>query len=872
MTLSLYRSRWRFFIISITIIAYCFVGWLLGNIGRNIAHNRLSSELAISLAGTSALLNQTMSKPLILARLVGKDEITRKLIDSPDDPVRRDQAIQLLDRFKAESGSLRMAIYSGKGILIATERENSKHIGKDLSFRPFVREALSGRESHYYAYGVTDKIRGYYASVPIFNGSGNVIGAAMAKYELEEKGLNIDKHEHMYLISPDGVVFLSSNPEWLLKSLYPIDQNRRKRLLDSEQFGKIPFEHLSIQWNRNRREVSFNNKTFLFEERPVTDGGWKLVMFIQNTLITGYLWMMMGLTFCLFVVTAGGILFFVKQKQNKIVLEQYNLNLEKKVSERTKELSAVNRSLEEEVNERKKKEAELKKSHALLESIMEGTTDAIFVKNLAGQYIMANTSTCEAFGRQLTEVIGKNDSQLFQTQSEQVIKEIDTNVIRSGKTSLSEERLTTAYGDTYWLSNKSPYRDQNGQIIGLIGISRDITELKKAEQEKQKLQNLLKQAQKMEAIGTLAGGIAHDFNNILGVILGCADLALIEAQPNSQYAKDLEKISAAGNRAKDLVQQILAFSRQVEIERIPITLQSLIKEALKILRPSIPTTIEIQDDIDPQCGVVLADPTQVHQIVMNLCTNANHAMEESGGVLTIKLQPVCIKEKNPMPLLNLSPGDYVKLTVSDTGTGIDLDIIDKIFDPYFTTKELSKGTGMGLAIIHGIVTEYGGTITVDSELGKGSSFHVYFPVVEKNEVLFTQNTEDIPHGKGHILFVDDEELLVELGQKMLERLGYKVTVRCSSPDALSTFQNSPDGFDVIITDQTMPEMTGSDLARRILQIRPDTPIILCTGYSNVVDKETAESIGIRKFVLKPLTMNKIAQLLHEVLHGKGGEN
>ena len=868
MTSSPYHSRWFLSIISITIIAFCLLGWLLGNIGINIARNRLSSELTISLSGTSALLNQTLSKPLILARLVSKDEIARRLVDSPDDPVRRDQAILLLDRFTAASGTLRMAIYSGKGILIATESENSKSIGKDLSFRPFVREALSGRESHYYAYGVTDKIRGYYAAVPVFNGSGKVVGAAMAKYELDEKGLNINTHEHMYLISPDGIVFLSSNPDWLLKSLYPIDQNHRKDLLDSEQFGNIPFEHLSMKWDRNRKEVSFNNKTFLFEEQAITDDGWKLVMFIKNTLINEYLWMMTGLTFCLFAVTAGGILFFAKQKQNKIILEQYNLNLEKTVNERTKELSAVNKSLEEEVNERKKKEAELKESHALLESIMEGTTDAIFVKNLAGQYIMANTSTCKALGRKFTEVIGKTDSQLLPAQSEQLIRQTDAKVIGSGETCLSEEKLTTAYGDTYWLSNKSPYRDQDGKIIGLIGISRNITELKQAEQEKQKLQNLLQQAQKMEAIGTLAGGIAHDFNNILGVILGCAELALIDAPPNSQYVKDLEKIKAAGNRARDLVQQILAFSRQVEIERIPLTLQSLIKEALKMLRPSIPSTIEIQDDINPSCGVVLADPTQVHQILMNLCTNANHAMEASGGVLTIKLQPVHIDEKYRIPPLNISPGEYVELTVSDTGTGIGPDIIDKIFDPYFTTKGLSKGTGMGLAIIHGIITEYGGAITVDSKPGDGSSFHVYFPVVEKNEVSFCQDTEDIPHGEGHILLIDDEELLVDLGQTMLERLGYKVTVCCSSLDALTTFQNSPEDFDIVITDQTMPEMTGSDLARRMLQIRPDIPIILCTGYSNVIDNETARSLGIKRFVLKPLTMKKIAQLLHEVLQGK----
>ena len=262
---------------------------------------------------------------------------------------------------------------------------------------------------------------------------------------------------------------------------------------------------------------------------------------------------------------------------------------------------------------------------------------------------------------------------------------------------------------------------------------------------------------------------------------------------------------------------------------------------------------------------MLADPTQVHQILMNLCSNANHAMEGFGGILKVELKSIVIEEGKQQWALKIEPGEYVELTVSDTGPGIDPEVIDKIFDPYFTTKERGKGTGMGLAIIHAIITEYGGTITVESEFVKGATFHVCFKVIEEQELQQSEAAEEIPRGNERILFIDDEAPLVELGKHILERLGYSVTSQQSSVEALSVFQNSPHAFDIIITDQTMPDMTGSELARNLLQIRSDIPIILCTGYSNIVDEESAKSIGIREFALKPLTKNGIAKLIRKVL-------
>ncbi|MBI5556595.1 MAG: response regulator [Deltaproteobacteria bacterium] len=398
---------------------------------------------------------------------------------------------------------------------------------------------------------------------------------------------------------------------------------------------------------------------------------------------------------------------------------------------------------------------------------------------------------------------------------------------------------------------------------GLIGT---LVERKQAEDEKEKLQAQLNQAQKMEAIGVLAGGIAHDFNNILAAIMGYTEISREDADPDSQLAQDLNKVLTSAHRAKDLVNQILAFSRETDVERIPIKIQPLVKESLKMLRASIPTTITIREDIYPRCGAVLANPTQIHQIVMNLCTNAFHAMEQTGGVLSVEVKMAHLDSSEPLEARQLNPGDYVELTVRDTGTGIGPDIIEKIFDPYFTTKEIGRGTGLGLSISHGIIKSYGGAITVESTPGQGTTFHVYFPVVQ-DEAKVSEEIQGAPRGRERILFVDDEELLVRMCKKMLERLGYTVTAHSSSIEALAAFSNAPAQFDLVITDQTMPELTGVELTRRLLRIRPDLPVILCTGFSNLISEESAKAIGIREFALKPLSMSSLALLVRKLLDG-----
>ena len=396
-------------------------------------------------------------------------------------------------------------------------------------------------------------------------------------------------------------------------------------------------------------------------------------------------------------------------------------------------------------------------------------------------------------------------------------------------------------------------------------IFTDITVQKLAEAEKKKLQLQLQQAQKMEAIGTLAGGIAHDFNNILSAILGYAEMAREDSLPGSLAARDLDQVIKAGNRAKDLVKQILAFSRQAETEQIHIQPATIVKETIKLLRSSLPSTITIHQDLAVDCGVIHADPTQIHQILMNLATNAYHAMEENGGILTISLRRKTLTKEDLVNASHAHPGEYVQLTVSDTGTGIEATIVDRIFDPYFTTKETGKGTGMGLAIVHGIVTTYGGLITCHSQPGEGTVFQVTLPILTEAVAESTAPLELPPLGTERILFIDDEKILANLTQTMLSRLGYSVTVRTSSIEALTTFKNQPEAFDLVITDQTMPGITGVDLARRMLQIRPGLPIILCTGYSNLISEDRVKGMGIKGFALKPLTKKDIAALIREVL-------
>jgi signal transduction histidine kinase/CheY-like chemotaxis protein len=436
--------------------------------------------------------------------------------------------------------------------------------------------------------------------------------------------------------------------------------------------------------------------------------------------------------------------------------------------------------------------------------------------------------------------------------------------IAEGKSSrVRDEVLWRKDGTCFPAAYYSTPMVEEGKIQGAVVVFRDISERRKAEAEKAKLEAQLYQAQKMEAIGSLAGGIAHDFNNILCGIIGYTEMALEFHDPKPEVKECLQEVKKAGLRAKDLVEQILTFSRKREVEIKPIKLIPIIKETLKLLRATLPANIEIKHHLSDS-GSITGDPTQMHQVLMNLCTNAYRAMP-NGGLLTVTLKDVELSEKSHLPL---PPGQFVKLEVIDTGIGIDPAIRHRIFEPYFTTQEIGRGTGLGLAVVLGIVKNHKGHISVRSEPRQGSTFTICFPKTSKEVITEKTHRPATFEGSGTILFVDDEKAITDFARIALEMMGYEVFATTNSLEAMEIFQADPGKFDLVITDLTMPKLTGIDLAKYFMQARPDLPVLLATGYTERFDREDIRNLGIRDIILKPAGVRDLGEKIKTVLNPK----
>ncbi len=506
-------------------------------------------------------------------------------------------------------------------------------------------------------------------------------------------------------------------------------------------------------------------------------------------------------------------------------------------------------------------EGEKSQSRSYIFSILNNLPDPICVKDADHRWVLVNNKFCEIIGVEREALLGKTDFDYFPKPEAELMRKKDHEVLRGGKDSISEQRLINATtGKAILLNTKRTlYVGEDGQRF-IIAVGRDITDIKR-------MQGQIQHSQKMESLGNLAGGIAHDFNNILYPIVGMAELLLEDLPEESPAHDNVKEILKAGRRGSDLVMQILTFSRQSEHAIIPIKPQQVLKETVKFSRATIPTSIEITEKIGNDCGLILADPTQLHQVALNILTNAYQAMEDTGGEITVQLQERKLEQPD-MSGLSLEEGRYAILTIADNGPGIEPQVLERIFEPYFTTKDPGKGSGIGLAVVYRILKDHKGDIRVFSDVGKGTTFEVYLPALDKSHDSSFVEPQDVEVGGAErVLLVDDEEPIIKLEKDLLERFGYQVSEQSDSIAALEMFEENPDDFDLVITDMTMPGMTGDQLAIRILSTRPDIPIVLCTGYSERISKEQAYQLGIKGFLAKPFSKSELGRMVRNVLDG-----
>jgi PAS domain S-box-containing protein len=512
------------------------------------------------------------------------------------------------------------------------------------------------------------------------------------------------------------------------------------------------------------------------------------------------------------------------------------------------------------ITERKRIEDSLRQSEKKHRETLEQIDDGYYEVDLKGNFTFFNNSMCRILRFSPEELMGMNNRSFMGELNAHRVFCTFNQVYRTGiaAKSLDWELIRKDGSKCFVETSVSLRHDQKGTPVGFRGIARDVTEQKSLEYQ-------LYQSQKMEAIGTLAGGIAHDFNNILSGIMGYTELALMEIPEGSPLHSKMDQVLKAGNRAKGLIKQILTISRRTEYENRPIKIKTVVEEALMMIRASLPASVEIFKTIEADDAIIEADPTLIHQIVLNLCTNAYHAVRETNGFIEVRLKQINAGDINAKQVTDPEKGGYVELTVIDTGCGISPDAMTRIFDPYYTTKPKGEGTGLGLAIVHGIVKSMGGDIKVESICGRGTSFHVCFPRLTESVPLDLKEPESIPSGREHILIIDDEQSIIEITSQMLLHLGYTVSAFQSSIDALDKFRKSSPDFDLVISDLTMPRMNGDQLAERLLLIRPDIPIIICTGFSDTIPQEMARRIGIREVLVKPFALHDLAKTIRKVL-------
>ncbi|MCB2180866.1 MAG: response regulator [Desulfobulbaceae bacterium] len=730
---------------------------------------------------------------------------------------------------------------------------NPNFYGDDLSqVRPLIHD-VNETKKQLYGFEIGRHGPFYRVAQPVFF-QGKYIG--IVEYGIRVHQILLAAQTH--LVSNAASYFLASEWQKIEFSVHEYTMKPYGRFLLNTHNHPL-YQQLPGQTNfeQSLQVVKINNNQYILHSQPIFKdsknriiGGITVLQDItslvtqKNKFIIQSVLLFSVLTF---ICLATLIISFNRLVKN---LEKSKINLQKTVQ-----------TLIGEVGEREAAEKNALLAQEEWEKTFNAMSDIITIQDKNMNIVRANTAAYTFFEANPEELDGKKCYSIFRDSSLPCpgcpAKDSMTDAVRHSEI-IEHERL----GKTFEVST-APILNKKNEIEHLVHVAKDISDKKRLEQE-------LLQAQKMEAIGTLAGGIAHDFNNLLSAILGFSELAKIDIKQGGHPLSDVDEIISAAKRASELVKQILTFSRKKAHKLYPLQPQFIIKEALKLLRSSLPSTISIEDEIDTECEYILADPTQIHQIMMNLCTNAVHSMENEKGTLRVALSMKNI-EAEEIPEKDVDPGQFVILSISDTGQGMDKATMERIFDPYFTTKDVGKGTGLGLAVTHGIIKDYKGFIEVQSTPGEGTAFSLYFPTTDRKLLITESKAEDealIKGGNEHILVVDDENIIVSMVTSMLIQLGYSVTGVTDSREALEKIRLDPAVFNLVITDQTMPHLPGSELAQEILKINPDMPIILCSGYSSVISEQEALEIGIKKFLAKPLDRNKLASEIRNALDSK----
>jgi PAS domain S-box-containing protein len=554
-----------------------------------------------------------------------------------------------------------------------------------------------------------------------------------------------------------------------------------------------------------------------------------------------------------------GLVFLWRQNTINMVL-QARLD---EAGKREKEIAEKNLGLENQIRKRREIESQLRDSELRFRNLVESINDWFWEVDPQGVYTYAGPQVKGLLGYDPDEVLGKSPYDFMTPEErERVEKTFKSFITERKPIELFKNALMHKDGRQVVVETSGlPIYDAQARFCGFRGTDRDIT-------EKVKLEEHLQQAQKMESIGTLAGGIAHDFNNILGIMVGNAELALDDVPPWNPGYQNLQEIKTAGLRAAHIVKQLLSFSRKSEQKLKPVEIKAIIKDSLNLLRATMPATVEIRENYASAEGNILADPIQINQVIMNLCINASQSMEEEGGIIEVRALKIDLNDLNGDGSPGLPKGNYIKISVRDTGKGIDPQIVDKIFDPYFTTKEVGRGSGMGLAVVHGIVKNHGGGVTVDNVVGEGATFNVFFPLANESAEVEADKTEPLQHGNETILVVDDEPSIVYMTAQMLRRMGYQVEAQVNPDEAIEQLQSGSPKIDLVISDMTMPQMTGIQLFEKVQQIDPEIPVIICTGHSDLINPKKARELGIAALAMKPITRQAITKAVRDVLDGK----